>query len=150
MTYASWHTDWNKLVRDNVPSGLEAKGIHTSSRIVEDKQELIMLLGHKLMEEIKELEDAIVQADIEKMLEEAADVNEVSHKLFSILKEYNWDDIDGYDTIISMMWKAEQKINSTVTQQNQWLIEKLKEIQNKKREEKGWFEKWVFLISTDW
>lgn len=149
MRYASWHTDWNKLVRDNVPSGLEAKGIHTSSRIVEDKQELIMLLGHKLMEEMDELENALAQADQEKILEEAADVQEVHEKLFSLLKEWLGDGIDWYDTLISMMGKAEWKINASVTQQNHELIVKLKEIKTKKREEKGWFEKWIFLISTD-
>lgn len=149
MTYASWHTDWNKLVRDNIPSGLEAKGIHTSSRIVEDKQELIMLLGHKLMEEMAELENALAQTHQEKIFEEAADVQEVHEKLFSLLKTYNGDEIDWYDAIITLMWKAEYKINSTVTKQNHELIEKLKDIKIKKREEKGWFEKWIFLISTD-
>jgi phosphoribosyl-ATP pyrophosphohydrolase len=53
-----------------------------------------MLLGHKLMEEMKELEDAIAQADQEKILEEVADVQEVNQKLFSLIKEYNEDDID--------------------------------------------------------
>ena len=149
MTYASWHTKWNKLVRDNIPSGLKAKGIHTSTRIVEDKQELIMLLGHKLMEEMIELEDALLQEDQQKILEEAADVQEVNQKLFSLIKEYNGDDIDWYDKIITLMWKAEQKINRTVIQQNQKLIEKLQNIKNKKYKEKWWFEKWIFLISTD-
>jgi predicted house-cleaning noncanonical NTP pyrophosphatase (MazG superfamily) len=150
MTYASWHTEWNKLVRDNIPATLEFKWIKVSSRIVENKQELIMLLGHKLMEEMKELEDAIAQADQEKILEEVADVQEVNQKLFSLIKEYNEDDIDWYDKIITLMSKAERKINSTVIQQNQELIEKLQNIKNKKYEEKWWFEKWVFLISTDW
>ena len=102
------------------------------------------------MEEMAELEDALAQANQEKSLEEAADVQEVHKKLFDLLIEYNGDEIDWYDSIITLMWKAERKINTSVTQQNQELIKKVKDIQTKKREEKWWFDSWIFLISTDW
>lgn len=53
-----------------------------------------MLLGHKLMEEMAELENALAQTHQEKIFEEAADVQEVHEKLFSLLKTYNGDEID--------------------------------------------------------
>ncbi len=149
MNYATWHNDWNKLVRDNVPAWLEARGIKTSSRIVEDKQELITLLGNKLAEEMIELEKEMKEANHEQMLQEAADVKEVLDSLFILLKEYNWEEIDWYDSLISAMSAAERKINSQITQQNHELIKRVKDIQQQKREEKGWFDKWIFLISTD-
>ncbi len=149
MNYATWHNDWNKLVRDNVPEWLEARGIKTSSRIVEDKQELITLLGNKLAEEMIELEKEMKEANHEQMLQEAADVKEVLDSLFILLKEYNWEEIDWYDSLISAMSAAERKINSQITQQNHELIKRVKDIQQQKREEKGWFDKWIFLISTD-
>lgn len=149
MTYTTWHNERNKLVRDKVTLWLEEKGIKFSSRIITDKWELIMLLWNKLVEEINELEKEMKEANHEAMLQEAADVKEVIDKLFTLLKEYDWDKIDWYDALINTMSAAEWKINSQITQQNQELINKVKDIQQQKREEKWWFENWIFLISTD-
>lgn len=83
-----------------------------------------------------ELEKEMKEANHEQMLQEAADVKEVLDSLFVLLKEYDGNQIDSYDSLISAMSAAERKINSQITQQNQELILKVKNIQQQKREEK--------------
>ena len=137
-------------MRYKVVEWLEDKWIKTSSRIVEDKEEIIKLLGEKLVEEMKELEKEMKEANIDNMLKEAWDVNEIIDRLFILLKEYDIDKIDWYNSIINTMSAAQEKIHSEVTQKNQELIGRMKDFQIQKRDEKWWFEKWIFLISTDW
>ncbi len=63
----------NKLVRDNIPSILEAQGIKVTGRVME-KEEYIERLKDKLLEETKEVRLSNTR---EELLEELADVLEV-------------------------------------------------------------------------
>ncbi len=149
MTYAPWHNSWNKLVRDNIPSGLEAKWVKTTIRIVTDKNELIDLLWNKLQEEIEEFNLALTEHKKDKIIEEAADVQEVLDALKVLLEKSDISNIHSYDSVINAMGRAIWHIESKLTEIDFTLIEKKKEIQKNKRDEKWWFNDWIFLISTD-
>ena len=61
-----------KLVRDRIPEIMRAKGLEPETRVL-DESEYLQSLFAKLLEEAGELRDA----DVDKRLEEAADVYEV-------------------------------------------------------------------------
>jgi len=69
----------NKLIRDQVPNILRARGIVVYERVME-KEEFIQKLKDKLLEEAKEVGQA---QNIEELLEELADVVEVIQTLSS-------------------------------------------------------------------
>lgn len=149
MSYSSWHNDWNKLVRDKIPSSLEAKGIKTTIRIVTDKNELITLLWDKLYEELEEFNVVLEQQVIDKIAEEAADVQEVLDALKELLT-WNIDTIKNYDAVVGAMWRADWHIKTRLADVDPDLLIQKKVIQKKKFDEKWWFQAWIFLISTDW
>jgi predicted house-cleaning noncanonical NTP pyrophosphatase (MazG superfamily) len=68
-----------KLIRDRIPSFLEAKGIMVNKRIM-DQDEFIQKLKDKLLEEAKEVKQA---QKAEELLEELADILEVLQTLSS-------------------------------------------------------------------
>lgn len=80
MAKATW-----KLVRDNIPSIIEADGRTPETRVVKDKQAHIKVLKKKLDEEVKELKQELTvfhnpnldSVCKEKLTEEMADVLEV-------------------------------------------------------------------------
>lgn len=71
----------NKLIRDQIPDQMLAKGIVMHNRVV-DKEEFIQKLKDKLLEECQEV---IQSHTSEELLEELADVLEVIHALSSAL-----------------------------------------------------------------
>jgi predicted house-cleaning noncanonical NTP pyrophosphatase (MazG superfamily) len=66
---------YNKLVRDNIPSIIEATGKKFFTRILSDKEYLIEL-KNKSFEELKEFHEA---ASREEAIEELADLIEIVH-----------------------------------------------------------------------
>lgn len=69
----------NKLIRDQIPQQMLAKGIVMHNRVME-KDEFIQKLKEKLLEESKEVKQS---RSTEELLEELADVLEVIHALSS-------------------------------------------------------------------
>lgn len=67
---------YNKLVRDNIPDQLDAKGIEYEKRIANDA-EFRDELFKKLNEEIAEFNEAIEMGDQAKITEELTDIIEV-------------------------------------------------------------------------
>ncbi|TSC69910.1 MAG: hypothetical protein G01um101470_925 [Parcubacteria group bacterium Gr01-1014_70] len=65
---------FKKLIRDNMPSIMEAKGTSIRTRVLEDDAEFIAALENKLLEEVQELRNkeqpALVQiAYMEEIME---------------------------------------------------------------------------------
>lgn len=149
MAYASWHVDYNKIIRDKYPEIFEAKGIKADIQVVSDQKQLILLLWEKLEEELAELDAAIKEDNMEKMLEEAADVREVRERLRQLLLTINIDLDPSFSNIVTAIGRADRNIKRYVTQENKDIEAKLAQIQLHKRTEKWWFDKWLLLISTD-
>lgn len=80
--------EYNKLVRDNIPTHLDSKGIHYEQRTAtpeEYKEELIKKLGEEVMEftearNTEELADILEVIEAIKKLPEFANVEEVRKK----------------------------------------------------------------------
>ena len=73
---------YNKLIRDNIPSILEASGVEYTTHIVSG-DELRSYMLKKLHEEVAEFSE-------EPSLEELADIQEV---VYGILSAYGWDKV---------------------------------------------------------
>lgn len=67
----------NKLIRDQIPSQMLAKGIVMHNKVM-NKEEFVQKLKDKLLEECKEVNESHTP---EELLEELADVLEVIHAL---------------------------------------------------------------------
>jgi len=74
--------NYNKLVRDNIPRIIETDGVVAQVRIL-DKEELILKLKEKLLEETNELKEASSKSD---QIKEMADCLEIIYALCEELK----------------------------------------------------------------
>ena len=146
MTYSKWITIYNKIVRDTYPLFFEWKWILYTIRIIEDKKELVSLLSDKLHEEICELQDALHKQNKKEICEEIADIQEVIISLKKILWTIEWHDKSLH--VMQTIKDTENKID-IYTAQNKESIHEIQKTQQEKYELKWWFEKWIFLISTD-
>lgn len=73
---------YNKLVRNKIPSLINAQGKKAICRIITDEKELFNLLCDKLIEEANELKNATSE---DNRLEEFSDVFTVIHKIATCL-----------------------------------------------------------------
>lgn len=71
----------NKLIRDQIPNLMLAKGIVMHNKVL-DKEEFIQKLKDKLLEECQEVNESQTS---DELLEELADVLEVIHALSNVL-----------------------------------------------------------------
>ena len=73
---------FNKLVRDGIPEIIRQSGETPEVRIL-DEEEYKLELAKKLVEEARELEEAIAAGDRDAAIEELADVDEVRRALIA-------------------------------------------------------------------
>lgn len=150
MDYSAQYTVWNKLVRDNIVPDLESKWIKVKYRILLSQTQLFVLLGIKLQEELEEFDKAIKANDEKQILEEGADVETVRQKLLSIIMDGNLEHVKDYYKIIKNLWQAERKVDRYIKQLWHNYIKKMEVIMQNKLASKWWFDKWIYLISTEW
>lgn len=125
--------EYNKLVRDNIPSIIENEGKKCEYIHLSDPSMYVYYFIEKLSEELIELSNALT---FDEILEELADVLEVIEhiKSYMVLANEIAKHIDNY-------------INNVMHQHN--ISEKeIKEFQNKKRNEKGSFQNRVYLLKV--
>lgn len=77
-------TVYNKLVRDNIPSVIAASGKKANYRTINTREEFKEQLFNKLNEEVKELQKAYSENDIDGIVEEIADVYEVLNAINTV------------------------------------------------------------------
>ena len=116
---------YNKLVRDDVPDIIEADGHTAVYDTIEDKDELLVALLLKLVEEVRELDEVLTEATQE---DDEAVVRDVA-----VIEEF----ADVY-TVFMAIDKRLNKGHSVFTEV---LIETLLT----KRDERGVFDKGIFL-----
>lgn len=75
-----------KLVRDKIPEIIFKTGGSCTYSALSTKNEYIVALGNKCIEEVQEINDAIKNADREHTVEELADLTEVLECLIKVLK----------------------------------------------------------------
>ena len=75
-----------KLVRDKIPEIIFKSGGSCTYNTLSTKNEYIVALGNKCIEEVQEINDAIRSEDREHTIEELADLTEVLECLIKILK----------------------------------------------------------------
>lgn len=73
----------NKIVRDRIPEIIESSGKKCKYRIITDKTELALLLCNKIIEEARELKEAIMSDT--NILEEEADLTCAFDELENVL-----------------------------------------------------------------
>jgi predicted house-cleaning noncanonical NTP pyrophosphatase (MazG superfamily) len=116
---------YNKLVRDDVPDIIEADGHRAVYDTIEDKDEMLVALLLKLVEEVAELDEALTEAtqeDDEAVVRDVAVIEELA------------DVLTVFTELIDELSRCHEPIADAV----------LKQIQTK-TSEKGTFSKRVFL-----
>lgn len=78
MQYPAERTYYRKLIRDNVPNMMTAKGVTFSVQPIEDDQLFTVALGNKLLEEAQEFVAAV---DHDERVSELVDVLDVIDEL---------------------------------------------------------------------
>lgn len=163
MAYKNGYIQYNKLVRDKIPEYLEGKWIKVQYRILETTAEIIACLNAKRDEEEKELEVAVQRWNSQDIIEECADLLEVAGKnrkvAFTMTVHSNTDSLI-YDLMMMRKKYVESRIKTDIydtlltlgekTLTREWLLPMIQEKQAQKAQEKWWFDKNIFLISTDW
>lgn len=70
-------TYYNKLVRDNIPALIIARGKNCECRILKDNEEFKNQLLNKLVEELNELLEALHTDNKKNIIEELVDLKEI-------------------------------------------------------------------------
>ena len=96
---------YNKLVRDYIPEIIEKQGKKANYRVITDKEEFRTLLAEKIVEEAKELAEALKNDDIDAVIEELADLRTVKKAIFH---HYGLENIVEQTSTMFMI-KAEEK-----------------------------------------
>ena len=116
---------YNKLVRDDVPDIIEADGHTAVYDTIEDKDELLVALLLKLVEEVRELDEALTEAtqeDDEAVVRDVAVIEELA------------DVLTVFTEIIDALSRNHETVADAILSQVR-----------KKVSEKGTFSKRVFL-----
>lgn len=136
-------------MRDNIVADLEKKGTKVSYTVITTQQQLFVMLWLKLEEELDEFNQALDSNEMDKILEEWADLQTVSNKLHTMIVDVDDPKPESYFRIIENLWQADWKINRYIKQSWHNNLQKMQDILEKKLQEKWWFDKWIYLISTE-